>query len=104
MDGHSHLEVTGMIGATVNPLAKNSEPATERRFFAGETRAGPDVRQVENEIVDRVGFVFERGRDGETFAGLEKGENDAAPGRCSVFRDQAKLAPRVGGRIRDRSW
>ena len=91
-----------MIRAAVNPLAKNPEPATERRLFPGKTRAGADVRQIENEIVDWIGFVFERGGDGQTFAGLEKGENNAAPRRRSIFGDQTKLPPGIGGRIRDR--
>ena len=101
MDGHSHFQVAGMIGATVNPLAKNTEPATERRVFAGKAGTRADVRQIENELVDRISFVFERSGDGQTFAGLEEGEKSAAPSRRSIFSDETKLSPRVGRRIRD---
>ena len=101
MDGHSHFQVAGMIGSTVNPLAKNTEPAAERRILAGETRTRPDVREIENEIVDRISFLFERRRDRETFACLEKRENNAAARGCSVWRHQTKLSPSVGGRVGD---
>ena len=101
MDGHTHFNVTGMIGAPVNPLAENSQPSTERRVFACKARTGPDICQIENEIVDRISLILQRSRDGETLAGLEEGEQGAAPSRCSIFRDETELAPRVGGRIRD---
>ena len=101
MDRHSHFQVAGMIGATENPLAKNTETATERRIFSGKAGSRADVRQIENELVNRISFVFERSGDGQTFASLEEREERAASGRRSIFSDEAQLSPCVGGRIRD---
>ncbi len=85
VDGHAHFQITGMIGPAINSLAKNSEPAPERRVLPGKAGARPDVGQIENEIADGIRFVFERGSDGQTFTGLEEGENGAAPGRAFRF-------------------
>ena len=101
MRRHSHFQITGMIGAAINPLAKNAEPATERCVFGGKTETRADVRQIEDEVVDRIRFIFERSGDGQTFAGLEEGEKSAAPSRRSIFGDETELAPGVGGRIGD---
>src|SRR5450755_3935905 len=101
MSGHSHFQVARMIGATINPLAENTEPASERRIFSGKTRTRPYVRQIEHELVDRISFIFERSSDGQAFAGLEEGKKSAAPSRRSIFNDKTKLSPRVGRRVRD---
>src|SRR5438445_626566 len=90
-----------MIGAPVNALAKNAQASAERRVFAGEARPGADVGKIENEIVDRIGVVFERGCDRQTFAGLEKRKGHSAARGCSVWRHQTKLSPSVSGRVGD---
>ena len=72
LDRDAHLQITGVIRAPVGLLAKNSEPAAERRVFAGKARARPDVGQVEDKIVDRIRFVLEPRGDRESFAGVEK--------------------------------
>ena len=100
MDRHSHFQIAGMIGASVKPLAENTEPSTERRIFAGKAGPRADVRQIENELVDRICFVFKRSSDGQTFASLEKREKGAALSRRSILRDETKLSPRIGRRIR----
>ena len=96
MDRDAHLQITGVIGAPVGLLAKNSEPAAERRVFAGKARARPDVGQVEDKIVDRISFVLESCGDRESFAGVEKSKQNTATRRRAVIRDQAELAPCVG--------
>ncbi len=88
-----------MIGAFVDRLAKSPEPSAKRRIFAGKARTGTDVGQIKNQIVDRIRFVFERGGDGESFAGLEETENNAAPRRRSIRFDQTESPPGVGGEV-----
>ena len=90
-----------MIGALINALTKNPEPAAERRIFAGKSRAGANIGEIENEIVDRVAFVFERGGDGETFARLEKRKRSSASRRRTVRFDQTETAPGISGRRDD---
>src|SRR5436190_21305091 len=90
-----------MIGPTVNPLAKDTEPASKRRVFPSKARTGADVCQIENKIVDRISFVFQRSSDRQTFAGLEEREESAASSGRSTFRDETKLAPGLGRRIRN---
>src|ERR1700674_95647 len=99
LDWHAHFEITRMIPARINALAKNAEASTERRIFAGKTGTGPNVREIENEIVDGIILFFERGRDGQTFASLEKRKDNAASRGRSIFRDQTKLPPGIGGRV-----
>ena len=50
---------------------------------------------------DYVLCITDGGRRTPTFAGLEEGEKSAASCRCSVFRHETKLAPRIRGGIRD---
>ena len=68
----AHFQIAGMIGPTVNLLTENAEPSAERCIFTGKARAGPNVGQIENEIVDRIAFVLEAGGDRETFAGVKE--------------------------------
>ena len=101
MDGHSHFQVAGVIGATVNPLAKNTEPATERRILSGKAGSRADIRQIEDQVVNRISFIFKRSSDRQAFAGLEKREESAASRRRSIFSYETKLSPGVGRRIGD---
>ena len=77
-----------MIGARVSLLAKNAEPSTERCVLAGKTRTGPDVGQIENEIVDGILFVLKTGGNRKAFASLEEREEKTAPRRRSIFGDK----------------
>src|SRR2546423_1605034 len=87
-----------MIGAPIDLLAKNTEAAAERCVFAGKARAGPDVGQIKNEIIHWIRFVLETGRKGEAFAGVEKGEENAATCRRAVDFHETQLAPRISRR------
>ena len=80
---HAHLQITGMIGTAVNALAKDAQMPAQRSILAGKARTGTNVGEIKNEIVDRISFVFERGGDGETFAGVEKAVN-TIPRRVGV--------------------
>ena len=100
MGRHSHFEIAGMIGAPVNPLAKNPQPPAHRRIFTGKTRTAADVREIENEIVDRITFILERGGNRETFAAMEKGKDNSAARRRSVRSTQDQ----AGARHRRASW
>ena len=90
-----------MICAPVDLLAKNPEPAAERRVFTGEARAGADVGEVEDEIVDRIRFVLQTSCDRQSFTRVEKRKEQAAPRGSPIFRNQAELAPGVSRRIRN---
>ena len=63
MHRYAHGEVTWIIGPAVNPLTQNAEPSAHRRVLAGEAGTGANIGQIENQFVNRIGFVFERGRD-----------------------------------------
>ena len=88
----AHFEITRMIGPIINALAKNAEPSAHGASSPAKPRAAADVREIENEIVDRVGFVFKRGGNRETFAGLEEREDDRRG--ASVFRPFTKPSRR----------
>ena len=59
MHRHTHTQITRIIGPAVNPLTQNAEAPAQRSIFAGEARAGANIGQIENQFVDRIGFVFE---------------------------------------------
>jgi len=84
-----------MIRASRKLLGKNPEPATERRISSpAKTADRADVCQIENEIVDRIAFVFEASGDREAFARVKE-RKQKAPRRVGVpsFSTRPKLAP-----------
>ena len=93
MDRHAHFQITRMIRAFVDRLAKGAESPRQAGILARKTRTGTDVGQIKNQIVDRIRFVLESRRDGEPFAGLEKAEDNSAPGGCPVRLDQPESPP-----------
>src|SRR5437763_14589002 len=94
---HAHFQVAGVIGASINLLAENAEPSAEGRVFAGETRAGANIGQIKNEIVDRIAFVLEAGGNREPLARMKERKKQAAARRCSILKYETELAPGVGG-------
>src|SRR5688500_5185980 len=87
-----------MIGTAVNALAENAEPPAHGRVFPGEARPAPDVREIEDELVDGIALVLERGGYGQSFTGLEERKDNPAPCRGAVFFHQPEASPGVGGR------
>ena len=64
------------------------------RFFSREASSGAQIREVENQIFDRIAFVFQRGGNGKTFAVWEKAKHEPAPRDAAVVVDHAQLSPR----------
>jgi hypothetical protein len=89
-----------MIGALVNCLAQRPERPPNGDSSSAKARSGAEICEIENQIGDRITFVLESGGDGESFASLEKPENDSAPCRGAVRLNQSEAAPGVSGRER----
>jgi hypothetical protein len=83
-------------GETVAPDRRNQRGrAGEGVEF--EAVAGPQVCEVEDDLVGGVKRVLERGGDGESFASLEKAEDDTAGGGLAAVVDEGELSPEVSG-------
>ena len=54
---------------------------------------GPQIGEVPDQFVDRVMRIFQRRGDGESFAILEKAEQDPALYRFAAVVDQPQLPP-----------
>ena len=57
---------------------------------------GPQIREMEDDLVGGVVRVLERGGDGESLPALEKAEDDTAGGGPAAVVDEGKFPPNVG--------
>jgi hypothetical protein len=97
MHRHAHLEVTGVIRAFIRRLTKRPKPTGEVGILPGKTRTRANVGKIKDQVLDWVTFVFERGRDSQTFTALEKAKDHAAAPRRPVRLDQPEPTPGIRG-------
>jgi hypothetical protein len=51
------------------------------------------IRQIKNQILERIIGLFERSSDSQTFALIEKAEDNAATSRHPLLIYETKLSP-----------
>jgi len=51
------------------------------------------IRQIKNQILDRIIGLFEGSSDSQTFALIEKAEDNTAPSRHPLLVYETKLSP-----------
>src|SRR6266550_2538826 len=88
MYGHTHREITRIIGPAEQPLAQDSKTTAHRCIFAGKARSGANIGKIKHEIVDWIRFVLQSGSYGQSFASMKKGEDNSASGRPAVGFNQ----------------
>ncbi len=73
-----------MICVSKGSLTHKPQPAGGLIVFFGKARPAPQISEVENQILDRIGWIFERCDDREAFAVLEKRKESSAAGRGPI--------------------
>ena len=99
-DGHAKLQISLELESVIGLRRDESEASAVRGIVAGEAVSGANIRDVVEEIVERVIGFFQGGGDGETFAVREKTEDLAALRRSSIGFYEAELTPGHRGRVR----
>ena len=98
--GQSALEIALVGNETVGLSTTGSEALTAAVPGDLKTDAGAEIGEVDDELIERVGFVLQGGGDGEAFSVLEEAKDLAPPGGGALGIDETESAPTVDRRTR----
>src|SRR6478672_10782409 len=94
----SHFQITRKIDPVIRLLADQTQSTAERGLVESKAMAGPQVSQIEHQIVDWIVLLLERGRDRQALSLIEKAKEDTAPRRPAGLINQSELPPGKCGR------
>ena len=98
---HAHLEVPFEIRAPVCCWHTTASRPPYGDSSPGEARAAAQIREIENQILDRITLLLQRSGHGQPFAMLEVRKDHPAPGGSAICFHESKLPPGMGGRSGD---
>lgn len=96
--GQSAFEVALVGNETVGLSTAGGEALTAAISGDLKTDAGAEIGEVNDELIERVGFVLQCGGDGEAFAVLEEAEDLPSSGGGALRIDETESAPTVDRR------
>src|SRR6185503_13177510 len=91
---HAVFQITGNALDAVSPLADHREAATPAILVLREAEACIEVREIINQLLDVVTFVFERGGNCQPVSLGEETDDPPAARRHAESIDESKAPPK----------
>src|SRR5262245_23708008 len=63
--GHAVLQIAGNALKAVGGLANHGEPSSPAVLVAGKSKVGVEIREIINQFIQWVAFIFKGGGDGQ---------------------------------------